>query len=132
MSLNIAKDAVIYQIYPRSYRDTNGDGLGDIRGIIESLDYIAALGVTHIWLSPVYKSPDDDNGYDIADYKSIQPAFGTMADFDELVAEAKKHIAWYIKGMNGAAAARAAVMNAQGAEEILAIISELVEAEESR
>ena len=90
MSLNISKNAVIYQIYPRSYRDTNGDGLGDIRGIIDSLDYIADLGVTHIWLSPVYKSPDDDNGYDIADYKSIQPSFGTMADFDELVAEAKK------------------------------------------
>ena len=89
MSLNIAKDAVIYQIYPRSYRDTNGDGLGDIRGIIESLDHIASLGVTHIWLSPVYKSPDDDNGYDIADYKAIQPAFGTMADFDELIMEAK-------------------------------------------
>ena len=90
MSLNIAKDAVIYQIYPRSYRDTNGDGLGDIRGIIESLDYIAELGVTHIWLSPVYKSPDDDNGYDISDYRSIHPTFGTMDDFDELVAEAKK------------------------------------------
>ena len=90
MALNISKNAVIYQIYPRSYRDTDGDGLGDIRGIIQSLDYIADLGVTHIWLSPVYKSPDDDNGYDIADYKSIQPAFGTMADFDELVAEAKK------------------------------------------
>ena len=89
MSLNIQKDAVIYQIYPRSYRDTNGDGLGDIRGIIESLDYIAELGVTHIWLSPVYKSPDDDNGYDISDYKSIQPAFGTMDDFDELVSKAK-------------------------------------------
>lgn len=90
MPLNIQKDAIIYQIYPRSYRDSNGDGLGDIRGIIESLDHIASLGVTHIWLSPVYKSPDDDNGYDIADYKSIQPAFGTMADFEELIAEAKK------------------------------------------
>ena len=90
MALNISKDAVIYQIYPRSYRDTNGDGLGDIRGIIDSLDHIADLGITHIWLSPVYKSPDDDNGYDIADYKAIQPAFGTMEDFDELVYEAKK------------------------------------------
>ena len=90
MSLNIPKDAVIYQIYPRSYRDTDGDGLGDIRGIIQSLDHIASLGVTHIWLSPVYKSPDDDNGYDIADYKAIQPAFGTMEDFDELVARAKE------------------------------------------
>lgn len=90
MPLNIQKDAIVYQIYPRSYRDSNGDGLGDIRGIIESLDHIASLGVTHIWLSPVYKSPDDDNGYDIADYKAIQPAFGTMEDFDELVTEAKK------------------------------------------
>ena len=90
MSLNISKNAIIYQIYPRSYRDTDGDGLGDLRGIIESLDHLADLGITHIWLSPVYKSPDDDNGYDISDYKSIQPAFGTMDDFDELVAEAKK------------------------------------------
>ncbi len=90
MSLNISKDAIIYQIYPRSYRDTDGDGLGDLRGIIQSLDHLAELGITHIWLSPVYKSPDDDNGYDIADYKAIQPAFGTMEDFDELVAEAKK------------------------------------------
>ena len=90
MSLNISKDAIIYQIYPRSYRDTDGDGLGDLRGIIQSLDHLAELGITHIWLSPVYKSPDDDNGYDIADYKAIQPAFGTMEDFDELVAEARK------------------------------------------
>ena len=89
MPLNIPKNAVVYQIYPRSFRDTNGDGLGDIRGIIESLDYLAELGITHIWLSPVYKSPDDDNGYDIADYKAIQPAFGTMEDFDELVSEAR-------------------------------------------
>ena len=85
----LRKNTVIYQIYPRSFKDTNGDGVGDIRGIIESLDYIASLGVNAIWLSPVYKSPNDDNGYDIADYKSIQPQFGTMADFDELVAEAK-------------------------------------------
>ena len=90
MALNINRNAVIYQIYPRSYRDTDGNGLGDIRGVIESLDYIASLGVTHIWLSPVYQSPDDDNGYDISDYKAIQPAFGTMADFEMLVAEAKK------------------------------------------
>ena len=90
MPLNISKNAVVYQIYPRSYRDTDGDGLGDLRGIIESLDHIASLGVTHIWLSPIYKSPDDDNGYDISDYKSIQPAFGTMDDFDELVLKAKE------------------------------------------
>ncbi len=87
--MNVRNDTVIYQIYPRSFKDTNGDGVGDIRGIIESLDYIASLGANTIWLSPIYKSPNDDNGYDISDYKAIQPEFGTMEDFDELVAEAK-------------------------------------------
>ena len=90
MSLNVKKDTVVYQIYPRSYKDTNGDGVGDLRGIIESLDYIASLGVNAIWLSPIYESPNDDNGYDISNYKAIHPEFGTMEDFDELVAEAKK------------------------------------------
>ena len=90
MALNIRNDAIVYQIYPRSYKDSNGDGVGDIRGIIESLDYIASLGVNTIWLSPIYKSPNDDNGYDIADYTAIQPEFGTMEDFDELVAKAKE------------------------------------------
>ena len=90
MSLNVRKDAIIYQIYPRSYRDIDGDGVGDLRGIIDSLDYIAELGANNIWLSPVYESPNDDNGYDISNYKAIQPQFGTMEDFDELVAEAKK------------------------------------------
>ena len=90
MSLNISKDAIVYQIYPRSYKDTDGDGVGDLRGIIESLDHIADLGANKIWLSPIYESPNDDNGYDISDYKAIQPQFGTMEDFDELVAEAKK------------------------------------------
>ena len=90
MSLNVRKDAIIYQIYPRSYRDTDGDGVGDLRGIIDSLDYIAELGANNIWLSPVYESPNDDNGYDISNYKAIQLQFGTMEDFDELVAEAKK------------------------------------------
>ena len=89
MSKTLKNDTVIYQIYPRSYNDTTGNGVGDIRGIIEKLDYIASLGVNAIWLSPVYKSPNDDNGYDISDYKSIQPEFGTMDDFDELVREAK-------------------------------------------
>ena len=89
MISNLKRDTVIYQIYPRSYKDTTGNGVGDIRGIIEKLDYIASLGVNAIWLSPVYKSPNDDNGYDISDYKSIQPEFGTMEDFDELVKEAK-------------------------------------------
>ena len=90
MGLNIRKDAVVYQIYPRSYKDTNGDGVGDLRGIIESLDHIAELGADHIWLSPIYESPNDDNGYDISNYKAIQLQFGTMEDFDELVAEARK------------------------------------------
>ncbi|MBQ9780678.1 MAG: alpha-glucosidase [Clostridia bacterium] len=89
MALNVKKDTVVYQIYPRSFKDTDGNGVGDIRGIIEKLDYIASLGVNVIWLSPIYKSPNDDNGYDIADYTSIQPEFGTMEDFDELVAEAR-------------------------------------------
>ena len=89
MSINVRKDAIIYQIYPRSYRDTDGDGVGDLRGIIDSLDYIAELGVNTIWLSPVYESPNDDNGYDISNYKAIQPQFGTMDDFDELISEAK-------------------------------------------
>ena len=83
------KDAVIYQIYPRSFCDSNGDGVGDIPGIIGKLDYLADLGVDYIWLSPVYASPNDDNGYDISDYCAIHPDFGTMADFDHLVAEAK-------------------------------------------
>nr|MBE6544896.1 alpha-glucosidase [Oscillospiraceae bacterium] len=84
------KHATVYQIYPRSFCDSNGDGIGDIRGIISKLDYLRELGVDVIWLSPVYKSPNDDNGYDIADYKAIQPEFGTMADFDELLSEAGK------------------------------------------
>lgn len=90
MAANYRKDMVVYQIYPRSFMDSDGDGVGDIPGIISRLDHIAALGANTIWLSPVYKSPNDDNGYDIADYKSIQPQFGTMADFDELLAQAKQ------------------------------------------
>ena len=89
MTVNYKKDMVVYQIYPRSFMDSDGDGVGDIRGIILKLDHIASLGVNAIWLSPVYVSPNDDNGYDIADYKAIQPQFGTMADFEELVAQAK-------------------------------------------
>ena len=83
------KHSTVYQIYPRSFCDSDGDGVGDIPGIISKLDYIQSLGVDMIWLSPVYKSPNDDNGYDIADYKAIQPEFGTMEDFDRLLAEAK-------------------------------------------
>ena len=82
------KKSTVYQIYPRSFCDSDGDGVGDIRGIISKLDYLKDLGVDVIWLSPVYKSPNDDNGYDISDYKDIQPEFGTMADFDNLLSEA--------------------------------------------
>lgn len=90
MAANFKKDMVVYQIYPRSFQDSNGDGIGDIPGIISRLDYLRDLGVNTLWLSPIYKSPGADNGYDIADYKAIQPAFGTMADFDELVRRAKE------------------------------------------
>jgi len=79
------KESVIYQIYPRSFQDSNGDGIGDIPGIISRLDYIKSLGVDIIWLCPVYASPNDDNGYDISDYYGINPEFGTMADFDRLL-----------------------------------------------
>ena len=82
------KEAVIYQIYPRSFMDSNGDGIGDLQGIISRLDYLNYLGIDVIWLSPVYKSPNDDNGYDISDYQDIMEEFGTMADFDELLAAA--------------------------------------------
>ena len=84
------KDAIIYQVYPRSFCDSNGDGLGDIPGIISKLDYLQQLGVDAIWLSPVFRSPQDDNGYDISDYQDIDPMFGTLSDMDELIAQAKK------------------------------------------
>ncbi len=83
------KEEVIYQIYPRSFQDSNGDGIGDLRGIISRLDYLKDLGVDIIWLGPVYKSPNDDNGYDISDYYDIHPDFGTMSDFDELLSGLK-------------------------------------------
>ncbi len=79
------KERVFYQIYPRSFLDTNGDGIGDLRGIIEKLDYLKSLGIGAIWLCPVYDSPNDDNGYDIRDYEAIMQEFGTMADFDALL-----------------------------------------------
>lgn len=82
------KEAVIYQIYPRSFMDSNGDGIGDLQGIISRLDYLKYLGIDVIWLSPVYQSPNDDNGYDISDYQAIMDEFGTMEDFDELLAGA--------------------------------------------
>ena len=84
------KNAVIYQVYPRSFCDSNGDGLGDIPGIISKLDYLQQLGVDAIWLSPVFRSPQDDNGYDITDYQDIDPMFGTLSDMDELIAQARK------------------------------------------
>ena len=80
----------IYQIYPRSFMDSNGDGMGDLKGIISKLDYLKDLGIGAIWLSPVYKSPMDDNGYDISDYRDIADIFGNMDDMDELLAEANK------------------------------------------
>ncbi|MFD1394092.1 alpha-glucosidase [Lacticaseibacillus jixianensis] len=85
------QEAVVYQIYPRSFQDSNGDGIGDLRGIMQHLDYLQQLGVTVLWLSPVYQSPNDDNGYDISDYEAIMADFGTMADFDELLAAVHAH-----------------------------------------
>jgi oligo-1,6-glucosidase len=84
------KEGVVYQIYPRSFQDTNGDGIGDLQGIIAHLDDLKELGVGTIWLSPVYKSPNVDNGYDISDYRAIHPDYGTMTDMDQLIAEATK------------------------------------------
>lgn len=84
------KNAVIYQIYPKSFQDSDGDGVGDIRGIIQRLDYLEDLGIDAVWISPMYCSPQNDNGYDISDYRDIDPMFGTLADMDELIAEAKK------------------------------------------
>ena len=81
---------VAYQVYPKSFLDTNGDGIGDLRGIINKLDYLKDLGVDIVWISPVYCSPFVDQGYDISDYYNIDPCFGTMEDMDELLAEAKK------------------------------------------
>jgi alpha-glucosidase len=87
------KNAVIYEVYPRSFQDTNGDGIGDLNGITQRLDYLKDLGVDAIWLTPVYSSPHVDFGYDISDYKNIDPQYGTLADFDRLLAEAnKRHI----------------------------------------
>ena len=82
------KNAVVYQIYPRSFKDSNGDGIGDLEGIYEKLDYLAELGIDVIWMSPVYKSPNDDNGYDISDYQDIMDDFGTMDDFDRVLKKA--------------------------------------------
>ncbi len=85
------KSAVIYQIYPRSFSDSNQDGIGDLQGIISKLDYLENLGIDAVWLSPVCRSPQDDNGYDISDYQDIDPVFGTLEDMEELIQEAEKH-----------------------------------------
>ena len=84
------QSAVFYQIYPKSFQDTDGDGVGDLKGILSRLDYLAQLGIDGIWMSPVCASPQVDNGYDISDYCAIDPMFGTMEDMETLIAEAKK------------------------------------------
>ena len=84
------KSSVIYQIYPRSFQDSNGDGIGDIPGIISRLDYLKDLGIDAIWICPVYRSPQDDCGYDISDYQDIDPMFGSLEDMEHLIREAKK------------------------------------------
>lgn len=89
-SRNWWQSEVIYQIYPWSFQDSNSDGVGDIQGIISRLDYLADLGITSIWISPIYQSPMADNGYDISDYYTIAPEFGTIDDFKDLLHEAKK------------------------------------------
>lgn len=84
------KESVVYQVYPRSFKDSNGDGIGDLNGVLEKLDYLQRLGIDVIWLCPMFKSPQDDNGYDISDYQDIHAEFGTMADFDRLLQEMHK------------------------------------------
>src|SRR5688500_10668845 len=84
------QEGIIYQIYPRSFQDSNGDGVGDLKGIISRLDYLKELGIQAIWISPIFPSPMADFGYDISDYTGIHPIFGTMQDFDELLEEVHK------------------------------------------
>lgn len=82
------KDKVVYQIYPKSFQDSNGDGFGDLKGITERLDYLKSLGVEYLWLTPFFISPQNDNGYDVADYRMIDPRYGIMEDLEELIREA--------------------------------------------
>ena len=86
------QEPVVYQIYPRSFNDSNGDGIGDLPGITEKIPYLADLGIQVLWLSPIYASPNDDNGYDISDYRAIMTEFGTMEDFDDLLELSLIHI----------------------------------------
>ena len=95
------KECVVYQIYPRSFKDANGDGIGDLQGIIQKLDYIKDLGVDAVWISPIFDSPNDDNGYDIRDYRSIMKEFGKMEDYDLLISEMKKRDLKFIVDMVG-------------------------------
>ena len=84
-------EKVVYQIYPKSFKDSNGDGIGDLKGIIEKIPYLASLGVDMLWINPFFSSPQKDNGYDISNYTEIDPLFGTMEDFEVLVEEAKEN-----------------------------------------
>ena len=84
------KKSVVYQIYPKSFLDTNGDGLGELKGVTAKLDYLKELGVDYLWLTPFFVSPQNDNGYDVADYRNIDPRYGTMADFEELSRQAER------------------------------------------
>ena len=84
------RNKVIYQIYPKSFQDSDGDGVGDLRGILERLDYLQELGVSYLWLTPVFSSPQNDNGYDVEDYCAIDPRFGTMADMEALIRESSQ------------------------------------------
>ena len=99
------KESVVYQIYPRSFCDSNGDGIGDLNGITGKLDYLKELGIDVIWLSPVYKSPNDDNGYDISDYQAIMDEFGTMEDFDRMLATAHEKGIKIMMNTNGSSRA---------------------------
>ena len=90
MKKNWWKESVVYQIYPKSFNDSNGDGIGDINGIIEKLDYLKELGVNVLWISPMLESPQDDNGYDISDYRRIYKDYGTMDDYEKLLEEAHR------------------------------------------